>query len=442
MANNKRKKIVKKKSPKKRTHKEAFGNSQEESQKFIKKHKIKANSKVEQILNLLELGKDKSNLKKDNNNKKEDINQIENNNETKDSHAPTIFSEANINSFCSISNGEFYINTDNLKKVIYYEQIFFNEIEIIGDGNCLFRSISYHLFGTQNNYEEIRLSVYNYIKNNPTFVYEYCYEENNLFYIDVDTKIGNETKKIKYFIEDYIECIQKDGFFAGFIELYMLSKIYDIPILILIKNSDGGLLTYKKIMDYNNSEKFENKLVDIIYLLFVNDDHYLYLEQNIKYIENISKKINITNNLGGNLDKEKNLKITDINSISNNKKDTKIIEQQNYNFHDNEKYNVNKNNKKKDVNLELITSNDNQNIKKSNRIKEGITGKKTDEITENMINLNYLDKFVTYSNNLNTDSKSIDIEITGNNTINNQNINEIKDNQHKKGNNNEIIFFQ
>ena len=54
--------------------------------------------------------------------------------------------------------------------------------------------------------------------------------------------------------------------------------------------------------------------------------------------------------------------------------------------------------------------------------------------------MNYLDKFVTYSNNLNTDSKSIDIEITGNNTINNQNINEIKDNQHKKGNNNEIIF--
>ena len=39
-------------------------------------------------------------------------------------------------------------------------------------------------------------------------------------------------------------------------------------------------------------------------------------------------QINITNNLGGNLDKEKKLKITDINSISNNKKDTKIIEQQ------------------------------------------------------------------------------------------------------------------
>ena len=33
----------------------------------------------------------------------------------------------------------------------------------------LFHFISYQLFGTQNKYEEIILSTYNHIKNNPIF---------------------------------------------------------------------------------------------------------------------------------------------------------------------------------------------------------------------------------------------------------------------------------
>ena len=46
-----------------------------------------------------------------------------------------------------------------------------------------FVAFSYHLFGAQNNHEEIRLSVYNYIQSNPTFVYEYCYEKNIICFI-------------------------------------------------------------------------------------------------------------------------------------------------------------------------------------------------------------------------------------------------------------------
>ena len=224
-----------------------------------------------------------------------------------------VFNKENINSLCTFYNEEFYINKENLNKVIYYEQILFNEINVIGDGNCLFRCISYNLFGTQNNYEEIRLSVYNYIKNNPIFVYEYCYEENNLFYTDVETKVRNKTKKIKYFIEDYIECIQKDGFFSGFIELYTLLKIYDIPTIILIENSNRSLKTYKKIMDYNNSDNYDNKFLDYIYLLFVNNVHYIYLKNNKRYIENINRNNNILNKFGDNLDNEKNIEIRNNN---------------------------------------------------------------------------------------------------------------------------------
>ena len=304
MSKSKQKKKLIKKSPKKRTYKQAFDKSKkEESPKIIEKHKNKGNSKIKNILRLLDLEEDNNNqfFKKDDNIKREISNQRDNIIDKEDNDLKLVFNKANINSFCTIYNEEFYINKENLNKVIYYEQILFNEINVIGDGNCLFRCISYHLFGTQNNYEEIRLSVYNYIKNNPTFVYEYCYEENNLFYIDVETKVRNKTKKIKYFIEDYIECIQKDGFFSGFIELYTLSKIYDIPIIILIENSNRSLKTYKKIMDYNNSDNYDNKFLDIIYLLFVNNDHYIYLEHNKRYIKNINRNNNTLNKFGDNL---------------------------------------------------------------------------------------------------------------------------------------------
>ena len=77
----------------------------------------------------------------------------------------------------------------------------------------MYRSVSFHDEGHENNYNEIRLSTYNFVKNNPTFIYEYCYEENNLFYIDID--VGEI--KVIYFIEDYIETIKENGFFGGFI---------------------------------------------------------------------------------------------------------------------------------------------------------------------------------------------------------------------------------
>ena len=45
--------------------------------------------------------------------------------------------------------------------------------------------------------------------------------ENNLYYINI--KIKNKT--IKYFIEDYIENIKKDGFYAVFLEINTISNI-------------------------------------------------------------------------------------------------------------------------------------------------------------------------------------------------------------------------
>ena len=62
----------------------------------------------------------------------------------------------------------------------------------------------------------------------------------------------NKIKK-KYFIEDFIENIKKDGFFGGFIELYIISELYDAPIFIIVNNEIKGIKYYKKLMLYDIS---------------------------------------------------------------------------------------------------------------------------------------------------------------------------------------------
>ena len=78
---------------------------------------------------------------------------------------------------CKLSGDNLYFSEDNLDKIVFYEQSCFNAIEIEGDGNCLYRAVSFHYSGHENNYNNIRILTYNYVKQNHTFVYEYCYEE-------------------------------------------------------------------------------------------------------------------------------------------------------------------------------------------------------------------------------------------------------------------------
>lgn len=79
-----------------------------------------------------------------------------------------------------------------------YEKLFFNIIEINPDGNCLYNLVSYYLYGTEEKNTEIRKNTYEYIKSNITFIYEYCYLKDNLYYIDIDVRGKTKT----YFIED------------------------------------------------------------------------------------------------------------------------------------------------------------------------------------------------------------------------------------------------
>ena len=82
------------------------------------------------------------------------------------------------------------------------------------------RAISFHYLRHENNYNNTRILTYNCAKQSPIFVYEYCYEENNIFYIDID---ANE-KKVKYFIEDYIDSIKNDCFLADLLNCILYQK--------------------------------------------------------------------------------------------------------------------------------------------------------------------------------------------------------------------------
>ena len=72
-------------------------------------------------------------------------------------------------------------------------------------------------------------SAYQYVSNNITKFYEYCYVEDDMYYIDI--KEGNLVKK--YVLDEYVEKIKENKFFSGFIEISAMSIILSRPIVIL-----------------------------------------------------------------------------------------------------------------------------------------------------------------------------------------------------------------
>lgn len=158
-------------------------------------------------------------------------------------------------------NNKIYIKNENLLNIIY-ENNFFNCINISIDGNCLYNYISYYLFRNERKSPIIRNKVYNYIISNKTLFYEYCYIENNKYYINVE----ENNRTIKYFIEDYFEKIKEKGFYGGFMEIHALSKIYHKHIIVLVEKFDYNtkIYYYEKLIGYNFINKDKIDIEDII----------------------------------------------------------------------------------------------------------------------------------------------------------------------------------
>ena len=62
---------------------------------------------------------------------------------------------------------------------------YFFHIAITVNGNCLYNSISYYLYGNEESNRILRNKIYEYVIRNKTLFYEYAYEEKNKFYIDI-----------------------------------------------------------------------------------------------------------------------------------------------------------------------------------------------------------------------------------------------------------------
>ena len=171
-----------------------------------------------------------------------------------------------------------YINEELYPIVRNYRNIDSSDIlikKISGDGNCLFRAISYFLHNTENKYYEIRNQIYN----------EAIKRKSLIPNVEIDTEMG------KMRIHDYISTINNDKNWGGDLEIsisYDLYK-YNIAEYKEIYNVNDEL-TNLEFIQYINSDNNEQK--DLIILTNINNNHF-----NLAYYKNKKdSNKNIVNN--------------------------------------------------------------------------------------------------------------------------------------------------
>lgn len=155
------------------------------------------------------------------------------------------------------------------------------------------------------------------MKNNITLFYEFCYVENNNYYIDVEE--GDEIQK--YIIDDYIENIKYDKFFLWFIEINAISIILSKVIVILDNiNFNNYWRDYSILATFNKTEKEIFNVNEIMCINYVSKNHYQILKMQliknrilklstikcnfIKYKRDTKKIIDIYNDMKSILDSE------------------------------------------------------------------------------------------------------------------------------------------
>ena len=88
------------------------------------------------------------------------------------------------------------------------------------------------------------------------------------------SKVEENHEIHKYILDDYVELINNNSFFAGFLEINALSILLNRPILILETMEFENYAFYKILELFNkNSNEYFN-INDIIFINFINRDHY------------------------------------------------------------------------------------------------------------------------------------------------------------------------
>ena len=224
---------------------------------------------------------------------------IKSNKDTRDNNIP-IYLE-----FKNIFNKPEY---DSLLKNIHINEDSFIIQKIYGDGNCLFRCISYFLTGTESYHLFMRNLLFNYIENNLAEIlaeFPYIYYEGG----PINT-------------EDYIPLIKESGNYGGELECNLFTKIFPINILVVTYNENKDKENTYEYYMYYGFNKSVNYLPLCIMEYKESNKHYQILYYNKNYNDNIFKENSV---------------------IKEEKKDTQSQNEYNNNIINEEKNQTNKN---------------------------------------------------------------------------------------------------
>ncbi|OWR43712.1 VP80 protein [Danaus plexippus plexippus] len=128
-------------------------------------------------------------------------------------------------------------------------------VSIRGDGNCLFRSVSYSLYGTQERHREIRIRVVERVVNN--------WQRYKDFIIG-DRSYGLSIRDPS----DYRSLMSRDGEYAGHVELHCVSELH--PDFTFSVHRDGC----SKTIEYGNGRTVKH----LLFSGYLDAGHYSVIE--------------------------------------------------------------------------------------------------------------------------------------------------------------------
>jgi OTU domain-containing protein 3 len=114
----------------------------------------------------------------------------------------------------------------------------FRMIDIEGDGNCLFRALSYHLHGTEDKHAELRLQIVQYMEEREE---EFCnFQETEQPWLR------------------YVHNMRQLGTFGGYLEIFVFACLYNMRVGVLQLNMPMHYIS-PMIKDADKEDKAKEK---------------------------------------------------------------------------------------------------------------------------------------------------------------------------------------
>ena len=265
-------------------------------QKYLEAKKNKQNNKNKRNIDNKKNKSNNQDNKKEKDEEKTNKNNNDKSNNNNDNPNNNICDTNKNNLYTTYINEIFYPLVKNFKNINPKNV---NIIEIEGDGNCLFRSISQFLYGNQYMHKNIRMRIYN----------------EALSRLNVIPNVIIETERGNYRIHEYIHTIKEDGNYGGDLELSIAYDIFNINIAqYLLEKDENNNIINLKFIKYINDDNSERK--NLLLLINENRDHFM-----VGYYNNTKLDLNFNPSIiNGNekkiLNETKNINISDLNNNS------------------------------------------------------------------------------------------------------------------------------